>query len=94
MEEAKVESSPSHFTPHAMQMILLQLTSISSSGCGSMMKMGCRVGAQHRRRVMYSFNFRVMTWYTKCAKKNWSENVLSLLSLLSHKQIWEEAATF
>ena len=68
MGEAKLESSHSHFTPRSMQMILHQLTSISGSASCSMIEMGCQVGAQLRHRVMYSFNFRMMTCCTEIAR--------------------------
>lgn len=93
MGEAKLESSRSHFAPRSMQMILLQLTSISGSGSRSMMKIGCRVGAQHRHRMMYSFNFRVMTCCIKTAELagHCCADSTSLSSSLT--QICEEAAT-
>lgn len=56
MKEAKLEHSHSLFAPRSMQMILLQLTSISGSVSCSMMESGCQAGARRRPRVMYSFN--------------------------------------
>ena len=68
VEEAKLESSCSLLTPCSMQMILLQLTSISGSVSCSMMETSCQVAAHCSRRMMCSFNLRVMACCTKTAE--------------------------
>lgn len=68
MEEAKLESPSSHFTPRSMQMILLRLTSISGSVSGSVMETSCQAGARRGHRVTYSFNIRAMTCDAKTAE--------------------------